>query len=106
MVDKILNSIAALKEILLNKPPQHQIAYGALAGFFIAFVSVKVSKIIACSLGLAVLFIELATDQGWTTQIPEIPYEQLSQWIIRVASGNNNVAMGFLGGFLIGFSYT
>lgn len=106
MVDNIKNSITTWKDILFNKPPHQQIAYGALAGFFIAFASVNVSKTIAYSLGLTILFFELVTEQGWATQIPDIPYEQLSQWMTRVASSNNIVAMGFLGGFLIGFSYS
>lgn len=87
---------------LKSKSPKNQLIIGSCTGFVAALASIRIAKSLALIIGGAVLIISVATDYHWSPNIGE--FEVNVKFAEDLIKQNTSLAVGFISGYLIGFS--
>lgn len=103
----VLEQFNAMLQKLYEQPPETQLAIGAVVGFGSAMVSMKIVKMIAFVAGGTVLFSALASDprnrMGFDVNV-NLNGPDLAN--LFDVDNNSLLTTGFIGGYLLGFSYS
>lgn len=103
VIHDVSGTIANIIQQLQRKSPEIQILVGAGVGFSSALFSIKVMKTLAFLAGGSMLLSSMLTEIRWN---PEMNFTFNIERLTNLAQSNSYLGTGFIGGYLLGFSYS
>ena len=104
-----LGNMNGLREIfegiwhqIRSKDPSTQLTIGIASGFGAAIASVRIAKTLAFMAGGTLLALSIANDYQWN---PEFTKEFSLTFLNELIKSNGPLTIGFVVGYLIGFSF-
>lgn len=88
-----------------KKSPSTQLVIGTSAGLISSYVTAGIEKSAAFCFGAIILFFEIFTEEEWPFNINHSIMDEHIRLIQNFVQNNRTIAIGFIGGYLIGYSF-
>lgn len=101
-MDEIVRIFREIFSQLKDKSAKSQVLIGSCSGFIAALASMRIAKSLALIIGGSVLLISVTTDYVWNPRIENV--ELNLKFAEELIKHNTSLTIGFVAGYLIGFS--